>query len=386
MNYGNVQKFSLAVGSINFILICFELPALIGLVDYSALIGAHSTLRVPYALGLPTTPDPELLKLRRYAHQTGSARGGDAAASYHIPESDMTPFQWDAKYDRNGFRNERDLQSADMVVIGDSFVEAMTVANAELVTSQLARLQGKIVANLGQSGYGPLQELVVLQRYALPLHPHTVVWMFFEGNDLQDVIFYRLMLEHPPTLRQAFWKRSFTRNAYLAVKRLFKPPVKTPGTQRAGICQGPDGRQLTTYFAYRSRALSPEELSALDETARAFATAYKLCAAQGIRLLIVFIPTKFRVLHSLCQFPPESQCSKWLLNDLPARLPSALRSASLDIGYLDLTSYLVEAARTEGLPYYRDDEHWSPEGHKVAAKAINDYILSTSSQEAVRQP
>jgi len=103
----------------------------------------------------------------------------------------MTLFRWDVRYDHNGFRNQTDLKSADIVVIGDSFVEGLTVSDAQLVTSLLAHLQGKVVANLGQSTYGPQQELIVLKRYGLPLRPRTVVWMFFEGNDLADVITYR---------------------------------------------------------------------------------------------------------------------------------------------------------------------------------------------------
>ena len=65
---------------------------------------------------------------------------------------------------------------------------------------------------------------------------------------------------------------------------------------------------------------------------------------------------------------------------MPERLESALHSISPGIGYLDLTPYLVEAAKTEEFPYYRDVEHWTAEGHKIAAKAINDHLLSTGSQ------
>jgi SGNH hydrolase-like domain, acetyltransferase AlgX len=370
----NVQRLVLAVVSVLFVLFCFELPALIGVFDYRTAIGPS------HIWWAPNIPDPELLAIHRpHAHQTGSSLGGDIASSYQIPHSDLTPFQWDVTYDRTGFRNPRDLDRADVVVIGDSFVEGLTVTDAELVTSHLAAIQGEVVANLGQSTYGPLQELVVLKRYALPLHPRTVVWMFFEGNDLQDVIGYQRALQHPPDFLHAFWARSFTRSALLAVKRLVEPPVMPPGTKRAGLCQAPDGKSLTTYFGYRAKALSPEELPALDETARTLATAYQLCAAQGTRLVFVFVPTKFRVLHDQCQFAENSECRNWVLPDMPERLQSALQSISPGIGYLDLTPYLVEAAKAAELPYYRDDEHWTPAGHKVAATAISRYLQSARS-------
>ena len=49
-------------------------------------------------------------------------------------------------------------------------------------------LVGQPVANLGVSGYGSLQELKVLEKYAVPLGPKMVAWFFFEGNDLEKVL------------------------------------------------------------------------------------------------------------------------------------------------------------------------------------------------------
>ena len=129
---------------------------------------------------------------------------------------------------------------------------------------------------------------------------------------------------------------------------------------------------------FRSKALSTQDLGAIDETVSTIATAYQLCAAQGARLIFVFVPTKFRVLHDLCQFSETSECRNWVLPDLSERLQSALAAISPAIGYFDLTPVLVNAARTEEFPYYRDDEHWSPEGHKVAATAIHQYLKPTS--------
>ena len=51
---------------------------------------------------------------------------------------------------------------------------------------RLQELTGRPVANLGVAGYGTLQELKVLEKYALPLEPRLVAWFFFEGNDLDD--------------------------------------------------------------------------------------------------------------------------------------------------------------------------------------------------------
>src|SRR6202007_1843538 len=133
--------------------------------------------------------------------------------------------------------NELDLKHADIIVIGDSIVEGLTVSNSQLMTSVLAHLRRQVVANLGQSAYGPQQELVVLKRYGLPLQPRTVVWMFFEGNDLSDVIGYWDAMRHPPGFWSSFVGRSFTRNVVKAIKHLCFPPAKLSGVGHSAVIQ-----------------------------------------------------------------------------------------------------------------------------------------------------
>jgi hypothetical protein len=130
------------------------------------------------------------------------------------------------------------------------------------------------------------------------------------------------------------------------------------------------------YFSNAFRPLAKTDLDAIDETALIVAQAQKLSAAQEARLIFVFVPDKYRVLHDFCQFPQESECPNWTMNDMPERMEKAVRAASPDAGYLDLTPSLVKAARSGLLTHYSDDEHWSPEGHKVAAESIRDYLHS----------
>src|SRR5579884_730802 len=188
------HKMVLAAASLLFVLSVIELPALLNIVDYEGLedSGAWGNLR------FIRVPDPELTHLEPpHAHHTGSSRGGDYAVLYRIPPEDRSLYQWDLRYDRNGFRNDADLNRSDIEVIGDSMVEGMTVPTADLVTSGLARLTGQTVVNLGQYGFGPQQEMIVLKRYGLALKPRVVVWMFTESNDLADTISYREIAQHP---------------------------------------------------------------------------------------------------------------------------------------------------------------------------------------------
>ena len=366
-----VRRILLILVSVLFALALIEFPAFINVFDYRTVLGADFAWWPKY-----NVKDPELIHIRRpYVHFSGEMRGGGVTVRHIIPPADMTLYHWDVKCDHNGFRNDRDLQSADVALIGDSFVEGLTVSYPELTSSLLARLRGEVVANLGQSAYGPQQELIVLKRYGLPLRPRTVIWMFSEGTDLDDVVNYDRLMHDPPDFWHAFLARSFTKIMYY---RLFHGS-KYAGITRAGVFQAADGKILNLYFSTNAHPLSKQNLAAMDETAYILAEANRLSATQGARLIVVFVPEKFRVFQPFCKFPPQSECRNWAPNDLPERLGTAVRSISSEIEYLDLTPSLVEAAKKGEVPYYPDDDHWSPEGHRIAAEAINRYLAARQS-------
>ncbi len=368
-----VRRLLLAPTSILVVLVLIEFPAFVKIVNYASLIGPKSH----DVFATTNRDDPELLHIHPpHSHFSGQSRGGAITTGFRIPQSDMDFYQWNVQYDHNGFRNPIDLESADIIIIGDSFVEGLTVPDGQLITSILGHLQSQVVANLGQYGYGPLEELPVLKRYGLPLRPRTVVWMFFEGNDLKDVIHYHRATTPPqqrPSFWRAFWGRSFARNALAQIYVQFKRALKPGGAKCSAVIQIPGGRR-TVYFLYSPEPLSGQDLAAIGETTRTIASAQQLSAAQGARLVFVFIPTKFRVYRSFCQFPKGSECPNWVLNDLPDRLEHAVKSISPEIGYLNLTPDLMNAVQKGVMPYYPDDDHWSPEGNKVAAEAIHRYL------------
>jgi hypothetical protein len=365
-------RLLLAIASLFLALFVIELPAFFHLVDYKAVIGP---LRGYYAT---IVYDPELLYIKRpHSSWVGQRRGGDITAGYRLPPSDMTLFHWDTKYDQNGCRNQQDLQKADIVAVGDSMVEGVTVPRAQLMTSLLGSAQGKVVANLGQSAYGPQQELASLKRFGLPLHPETVLWVFSEASDLSDVVWYDALKRDPEGFWTSFYQRSFTRTAYKTFLLLFGH--KRDGVTRSGVVERSNGNHVTMYFLAPAAPLSARDLSALDETVHIVTEAYQLSQAQKARLVFVFAPDKFRVFHDFCSFLEASECRNWVINDLPQRMRKAITSIAPDIDYVDLTPNLVDAVKQGQVPYYPDDAHWSPEGHEIAADTINKY-LSTQRQ------
>lgn len=294
----------------------------------------------------------------------------------HRPHDD---FVWDGvryRYDRNGFRNAADVQRADVVVIGDSFIEGWGVTADELVTSRLAADLGDArVANLGQSWYGPQQELEVLRRYGLPLEPRTCVWSFFEGNDLQDVERYTTASKVWPELSRrnhSFVLRSFTRNALHRLRRVVQDRLgeDAMGTlgYPSGVFQPRGGVPVRMYFEYKAHPLSTREEKSLGEVRQVLEEAGRLCGRQGARLLVVFVPTKDRVYKSLCRFAAGAEPLRWGSNDLPRRIEAIAQEAGADS--LDLTPGFADRAARGEILYFPRDSHWSPAGHRAAAAAI----------------
>lgn len=354
----------------------FELPALLGLVDY------RNVFRTPGPAWLRpgNVPDPELLYARR-GHRTlrlrvhGNEADPDAPGRRRVYEVAL-------RYDRDGFRNPDDLAEADLVVVGDSFIEGVHVPDRDLVTTRLAEALRRPVANLGRSGYGPQQEGHVLRRFGLPLRPRACVWAFYEGNDLGEADLYEA---HRQILKRALrggpavaFDRSFLKNAALYLARSW-PIGPRPGpttTPLLGRFRVRSGATVTLSFASPDQVLQgPDGTSradslGFDRARAALDEASRLCASRGIALTVVFIPSKYRVYRDYCTFdrgPPA-------VDDLPGALADAVAALGPEIRFLDLTpTFRAEAARG-ALLYLPDDTHWSAEGHRLAASAIADPI------------
>lgn len=108
--------------------------------------------------------------------------------------------------DRYGFANPESSWDyhPDLALIGDSFTHGYCVPGgksyAELLRSHFPLL------NLGMNGDGPLVELAVLREYVADLRPRNVLWIYFEGNDAED-----LSIElNDPILRRYFNDRSYS--------------------------------------------------------------------------------------------------------------------------------------------------------------------------------
>lgn len=210
-------RFLLTTSALVISWVLAEGAVLVGVVDYRSALGGYEQDNPLSIAGRQF--DKELLWRHDPFYHYEAAYQGNIGQAICIPPDPARII--DVSYDKNGFRNSHEIREADLVVIGDSYIEGYLTSEANLLTSILADLQGNPVANLGHAGYGPQQELAVLKRFGLPLKPKTIIWAFFEGNDFIDMEGYdNRALFNGNAFWQDFWFRSLTRNV---TALLFRP-------------------------------------------------------------------------------------------------------------------------------------------------------------------
>jgi lysophospholipase L1-like esterase len=292
----------------------------------------------------------------------------------HLGIPDPTPYPVKLRYDRNGFRNASDLDSAAVVAIGDSFVEAVFVPLEETVSERMARALGQPVANLGQSAYGFQQELVVLRRYGLPLEPRLVLWFLFGGNDFRDVAQYDKQRANfgKPVPLPPYRQRSFLRSALFALSRATtRARVSGAAKLQSAQFRRGDGSLDTVYFGQATLEPNAEQWRVGTDTLR---EAARLTREAGAELLLVYIPRKFEVYLGRVEAPPGSRLHDW--RDARVNERVAAWAASEKISFLDTTPALRSEVARGSHPYLLDDVHWNARGHELAAGEILSQLRS----------
>jgi hypothetical protein len=310
--------------------------------------------------------------------QSGRPRS-DIELAWGLPAT--RPDRITVTYDRRGYRNATELDRADVVLIGDSYVEGRYVSDDQTASSFLQAGLARPVANLGVAGYGTAQELVVLNRDAVPLQPRVVAWFFFEGNDLYNDYQFENILRVPREVRatrytygHGWWRRSFVRNAHAQLRLMLYPLVPSTCPHFGTVSVGPHRGQKVLFWPEAAVPWTEFERDRWDRAQDTLREAAKATRGRDVNLLLVYVPIKFRVYRDFIELPPGSELRDWALWPLPDLFAQFCRAEGL--ACLDLTSLLRDSVRTGGMPYAPTDSHWSPEGHRLVARALEELLAS----------
>jgi lysophospholipase L1-like esterase len=365
-------RFVLTTLSATLVIAGLEALSVFGLVDYRSFLQSSRTARTPWIMS-GNVADEELLYKRRPHVESRGRVPGNIAAAYCLPIRRSRTYSYDLRYDANGFRNN-DQGPGPLAVLGDSFVEAILVPADATLTGQLSQLTGSHVTNLGLSGYGPQQQLALLRRF-LPAEARVAVWAFYEGNDPDNMDRYDEELARfraGATARD----RSFIDNA---LHSLFEFIIDGCTRDERAKLRSADymrenGDFTTMYFMDRPASTEQRDISRLSQLREILAQAHQTSSDQGVRLVILYIPAKYRIYRNLVEIPPISELRNWPAGDFAAGLKAELRSISPEIGFVDLTPAFLTAAAEGKLLYYLDDVHWTVDGYRLAAETLFDSL------------
>jgi len=113
--------------------------------------------------------------------------------------------------DEYGFNNPPGTwatQSADVLLLGDSYVEGFCVPREDRL-AEIVRKRYPATVNLGRGGLGPLGELALLREYGPAVRPKVIVWAYYD-NDWADL---RTELR-VPTLVRYLQDQEFTQHLH----------------------------------------------------------------------------------------------------------------------------------------------------------------------------
>jgi hypothetical protein len=290
--------------------------------------------------------------------------------------------------DEHGFRNPTGIRQADVVCIGDSFTEACQVAEEETFARQVEANSGVRCVNLGLSGYGPQQELLVLKRFSLAYQPRLVVWQLWEGNDLEDAERFHRWKRDPDSSRQSLAERLYSQSLLVRLLKLTraKPTVyDSDYSYLEATLRQSDGQRTRLSrdpgYVADAAARYPDGLA---ETRRAIAEGYRLCRARGIELLVLFIPLRPRALEPYVDYDnPDAKKRAFPIGsthdqrDMDSQLTAFCRQ--LGCPAIDLLPAMRAAAtRDNRRLYLARDPHLDVGGHAVVAQQVVQWLASVN--------
>ena len=319
--------------------------------------------------------------------------------------------------DHRGYRNLTRLDRYDIVTLGDSFTEGSRVSDEEAWPVRVGRTLRRTVYNLGISGVDPDYYLTTLRAFGLPLKPKIVFIMIYEGNDFKGTPLGKELaqaegrdipeptasvparigrwvetsIKYSPvvlSLRNAFIHRLGPINAdgpVAGAEILSWMPVALP--------PGPEAQ----YYAFEPKRLvrlywtqaAFRESYGWASTAEVFRRIKALCAEEGIRLVVVYAPSKPHVvmplvadrvtaeqLHAFASFkarnlPPPGEFKRELVARLDTQEAVAREFfAAEGVEFISTTAILRQWAAAGRQVYYTYDQHWTALGHEAVAEAV----------------
>ncbi len=307
---------------------------------------------------------------------------------YHVE-----PFH--AGHDAWGFRNREIPDKVDTVTIGDSFTYGVSVSASDAWPAVLANKVNQPIYNLSIGGYGAMQYQYLLETYAIQLEPRQVILGLYLGDDItvrnpkpsEEDNRQASPVEHRFNVRHWLAANSFLYHVVVQSPignwvRLVENWWLTsePSSERYIFFNNTTNR---TIFTPKSRLinldLSKERNQAgLEKLKSVLLEMERFCRTQKVNFKVVIFPTKERVYMD--QYLSDDNGDYPIMNQLFSAEDGVRRQLTSfleqhHIEHLDLLELLAQENKTSRLFFQDANGHMAKEGHKVAAKGIENALF-----------
>lgn len=349
-------KYTLFLVQIVVAILLLEIIGQIGFINYAHVLGVDRSI-ITNSLGASAVP---------FLDESGKTYQ-DIATLWNL---DQAPIKFHYKTDRRGFRNPSDPDEAMIYLLGDSIVVGATVPFNRTVAAQLQKNSGQTVLNIALIGLSVQEQHNILEKSNLPLNGRLVLQFIFEGNDLSDSNTYRKSGANSRLSEQIFEnvrKNSFLNNFVIFLQRTSSiNPASGKITRYNCEISG-----KTYEFRWAKNSFSGLEQEQ-DEIIKSIDEFSKYIDNAGGNLAVVFVPSKLRVLRSLCSWPKGGRFN-------PDEHVGPFRATILEwnntspISVLDLSPALIDISKKHYIPWFWGDTHWNKIGHETAAHEIANW-------------
>ncbi len=281
-------------------------------------------------------------------------------------------------YDTNGFRNPPDLKDWDAVVVGDSYVELGYLPFEQTSSAIAAARTGLRIKGLGACATGLLTYSRYLRHFGAAPSCKRVVYVMFEGNDVQDTTREHQALEQYQRTGERPYKEAGVETSFVkAVAARFQCFGKAPRPQsyqnawfKSGNAEIPV--TVSTELPVDPRAMTPAQAAAMKAGITALAAEAR---ALHLEVSLVYVPFNNRVYHDLLRFDDKlpAEVRQWRPDGLPAWVADLCREQGI-VFHNALPPLRAAAEKGRYVHNRIFDCHLNAEGAAILGDVITDAL------------
>lgn len=341
-------------------------------------------------------------------HKPGFDLTGEHYGGFYLPSMLRSPTLVDSVLERRklpihvnqfGFRDTSPIDSCKIFALGDSFTFGWGVTDGATWPDLLERNLDTCVYNAGIHDASPKQELLLLEHLVSgsDRRPHLehLIWMIYEGNDLEDSYaewseadtHSMLTRATKGTILASFRDMVYALRDESLINRLRTGEVRltTPARRRQySSAYTIDGVRLVTPLFHSSRfgyvLLSPPYLESASQSEsyvlkhphrkaldNVFERMARLSDSLHFSVTVAIMPSSIRLYAPYFSLVPAPSGEPHFVN----YVQRLAQSEGFDtISFLEA---FEPYARTEFL-YFRDDDHLNSRGNEITAKLLSEHL------------